>query len=243
MDINNYYEFTKFVLDEFPKEAAGFVVENNFIPAKNIAENPEEDFKISSKEYIDAVKTGKLQAIIHSHPKPIGVDKSGRHYDPRTPSMNDLQGQMDTNIPWGIVSTEGENVSSILWYGLNTPAPLLERPFIHNVYDCYTLVRDYYNLEHNLKLGVYPRPANWKDYDKNIYERHYSSEGFLPINTPNVGDLIFFRVMSRDYIDHAGIYLGDNKFMHHQYNKLSCIETLDRWSKHVAYFLHNTRLD
>lgn len=243
MIINNLEEFKEHVLSEFPKEACGFIIDEMFIPAENSAQLPTEDFKISSEEYLKAAKTGKLQAIVHSHPRPLGINRPGMVYDIRTPSMNDLQGQQDTNIPWGIVATEGEGVSEILWFGLDTPAPLLERTFIHNVYDCYTLVRDYYKLEHNLELGSYPRPANWQDYDKHIYEHHYEEEGFQIINTPAVGDLIFFKVLSKNFVDHAGIYLGNDTFLHHQYNKLSSVESLSRWFKHISCYLHNTRLD
>jgi cell wall-associated NlpC family hydrolase len=90
-------------------------------------------------------------------------------------------------------------------------------------------------------MNIYPRPVNWKDFDKNIYEKNYQSEGLERINTDETemkpGDIIFFHVMARNYIDHAGIYLGDNKFLHHQYNKLSTTESLDRWIKHIAYVI------
>ena len=240
--ITNLDDWEAHVLEEFPKEACGFVKDGLFIPALNIALDPLQDFKISGKDYL---RVGNIEGIVHSHPKPLGVDRGGRFYDQRTPSMADLRGQQDTDVAWGISSTDGEVVSNLLWFGHLTPEPLLGRPFIHNVYDCYTLVRDYYLITFGIKLGVYPRPPNWQEFDKNIYEKNYQAEGFRPlINTPpQVGDLIFFKVLSKSFIDHAGIYMGDGKFMHHQYNRLSTIESLDRWSKHIAQISHNIRVD
>lgn len=239
-NIDNYFEFRQHVLDCYPKEACGFVINNLFVPADNCAENPEKDFRISAEQYLAASKLG-IQAILHSHPYKLG--ESNAEFDPCTPSMSDLQGQQDTNVPWGIVATEGEGITEPVWFGMDPPPPLEGRQFLHNVYDCYTLVRDYYNLNHGLKLKVYPRPANWQDYDQNIYENHYRDEGFLPVEgEPKAGDAIFFKVMTRSYVDHAGIYLGDDTFIHHQHNRLSTKERLSKWKKHIAYFVRHKDL-
>ena len=242
INITNLPEWHQHVLDCYPEEACGFVIDGKFKPMKNVAEDPVHDFKIAGKDFLKAAKTKKLQAVIHSHPATFAqLDSYGNPFDVRTPSMSDLMGQQDTNLPLGIVSCDGEGVSDILWFGLEDPADLEGRVFIHNVYDCFTLVRDYYIKHMNHKMNIYPRPVNWKDFDKNIYEKNYQSEGLERINTDETemkpGDIIFFHVMARNYIDHAGIYLGDNKFLHHQYNKLSTVESLDRWMKHIAYVI------
>src|SRR4051812_11740756 len=88
-----------YVLAEFPKEACGFVVDGAFVPAKNIAREPEQDFLIAPLEYLAAERTGKLEAILHSHPN-----------GPLHPSKADMQSQVNTALPWIIVMTDGKTV-------------------------------------------------------------------------------------------------------------------------------------
>ena len=56
-------------LEETPKEACGVLVNNTYYPCSNIADLPDEDFVLEPKDYIKARANGKIQAVIHSHPK------------------------------------------------------------------------------------------------------------------------------------------------------------------------------
>lgn len=236
MKINNPYDLHKHMLDCYPEEGCGIVVDDVFVPIKNTHPEPQTNFKIDQ----EVLKDQEIQGVIHSHTSPLFIN--GKSIDPRTPSMNDVIGQESSDVIWGIVACDGETVTDVLWFGEQS-TPLVGREFIINVNDCYTLVRDYYKQEHNVELGVYPRPIDWEKYDKHIYENHFRSEGFEIVIDPEPGDLIFFHIMHRDYVDHAGIYLGDDRFLHHQYGRLSCVDSLSRWHKHIAYFSRNTRVN
>lgn len=235
--ITNWSDCVSHTLSVYPNEMCGFVIDNKFVPASNVSENPQLTFCIATSEYIEAQHLN-VQAIIHSHT--YGAHNAhNKRYDERTPSEDDVRSQLATSIPWAIVSTEGENVTSPIWFGFDQPDPLEGRPYIANVYDCYTLVRDYYHA-HKIKLGVYPRPIEWEQADKRIYEHNWQQERFEKIALKDLkpGDLIYFNI-GTSYVNHAGVYLGDNKLLHHLYNRLSGIDSFSRWSRFITYALRH----
>src|SRR6476619_1042498 len=120
------------ILAEFPKEACGFLIDGKFLPCKNIARDPENNFAISGGDFVFAKEEGTLEAILHSHPN-----------GPAFPSAADMKGQLATNVPWVIVVTDGTTVDDRwVWWGDQLPiAPLIGRPFMHGTSDCYTLIR------------------------------------------------------------------------------------------------------
>ena len=59
----------KHALEEAPKEACGVLVNNTYYPCRNIADQSDEIFVLDPRDYIKARANGKIQAIIHSHPK------------------------------------------------------------------------------------------------------------------------------------------------------------------------------
>ena len=59
----------KHALEEHPKEACGVVVNGNYFRCRNVADKPENDFILEARDYVKARQNGKIEAIIHSHPK------------------------------------------------------------------------------------------------------------------------------------------------------------------------------
>ena len=59
----------KHALEEHPKEACGVVVNGKYFRCRNVADKPENDFILETRDYIKARQNGKIEAIIHSHPK------------------------------------------------------------------------------------------------------------------------------------------------------------------------------
>lgn len=53
----------------FPEEACGVLINNfsEYYPCDNIADNPEEEFKISEKDLLNAYESGEVDAWVHSH--------------------------------------------------------------------------------------------------------------------------------------------------------------------------------
>ncbi|WP_085991067.1 LysM peptidoglycan-binding domain-containing protein [Oceanobacillus senegalensis] len=71
--------------------------------------------------------------------------------------------------------------------------------------------------------------------------KRQSSAGFFDrayyVNTPQVGDLVFFENTYKSGISHMGVYLGDNQFIHAGSSGVK-IESLNSsyWSKHFDSF-------
>jgi len=77
---------------EYPKEAAGLVVDGNYFPCKNIADNPKDNFVINPVDYARAMTLGKIEAVVHSHPQ-------------GTPISNyDYRACMQTKMRWYVYS-------------------------------------------------------------------------------------------------------------------------------------------
>lgn len=243
--ISNWREMEAHFVSVYPNEGCGFIINSKFVPAENVHAEPDNNFRIKNEDYLKVAS--ELEAIVHSHVWP--VEKSnvieGHAYDKRTPSMSDMTGQQSTDLPWGVVSIDGETISDVLWFGLDDPVSLIGRPYILNVYDCYGLVRDYYKTKLGINLRSYPRPPDWQSWDPTLYDANWENEGFRIINTaeelPQVGDLIYFKVISRTHVDHAGIYVGNGRFIHHLVHRLSHEDGLyeKKWDKRIAYWLRH----
>lgn len=202
-------------LDEFPRESCGFVVDGIYKPCINTSSDPAVEFEIGPQDYLHT--GGIIQAVIHSHP-------SGWAY----PSKDDMQGQIDSDLAWGIVninkSREAENP---FYWGGNTPIPeLLRRGFRHGVTDCYSLIKDWYKLHRDIDLPEFPRGWDWwaaRDVNgkvkpvENMYVEGFRKAGFAEISIcgdPKVGDIAML-ALGADVINHAGVYIGHGLVMHH----------------------------
>tara|TARA_B100000513_G_scaffold45793_1_gene17315 strand:- start:10896 stop:11219 length:324 start_codon:yes stop_codon:yes gene_type:complete len=78
--------------EEFPKEACGLIVAGAYFPCVNIADEPELDFVLNPVDYLKAMQTGKIEAVVHSHPKGGG------------PSAFDLKSCKQTKLRWYVFS-------------------------------------------------------------------------------------------------------------------------------------------
>lgn len=230
------------MLSVYPEEGCGVVINKQFISCTNIAEDKEQDFQISKEEYFVYNTKSKygVQAVIHSHTKQ-------HKFDLRTPSMADMQGQKSTDVPWGIVATEGENVSETLWYGLKVPVPIANRIYIHNVYDCLTLAVDYLKLEFDITVPVFPRPLEWDDYNKFMITDGIDEGGFIrldkqtPYSELQHGDFILFKIQS-NYVNHVGVVTEKGDFWHQLQGRYSKRDNIGKWHKQIVQFLRHKEL-
>lgn len=223
------------VLATFPNEACAVVVDGRVIPVPNVADDPRSTFKISTG---DIVANQPIQAVLHSHCYDIKV---GYKVDPRTPSASDMKHQLNTGVWWGITATEGEGTTPILWFGKDRNEPYEGRTFIHNVADCFELVRDYYRREYNYNIGQYVRQWDWEITDASFFDDNFEKEGFtdVPLEQIAPGDVIFFGIRS-EKTNHIGLYIGDDKFLHHLTHRLSEIDTLPRWHRYINRVVRRT---
>lgn len=186
--------------DEYPKESCGLVLaigrKHEYIRCKNTATDPEEEFRIAPEEYAAAEDRGEIVAIVHSHP-----DATSR------PSNADVAMCNASGLPWYILSWPEGDLRKLL------PAeyiPLLGRPFVHGVQDCWQVCADWYQREWGLAFPRYEREDGWweKAEGRSLYEHHYEAAGFYVVDQPRRGDLIVMAVGRTAHPNHAGVYLG-----------------------------------
>jgi cell wall-associated NlpC family hydrolase len=226
-------DFKAEVLARYPEEACGFVVADEFVPCKNIAEDPLKHFKVANKTYLKHARTGKLQAVLHSHPYSL----TERFKWPKEwPSSDDMRAQIAMNIPWGIVATEGEGLTRMIWLG-DVPPPLEGREFIHGVLDCYSICRDYYR-EQGIVLPDYPRDMEWWDHGEDLYSQNFAAAGFVEITAAEAttGDAVLMGV-GTSVVNHAAVIVGPNRILHQLFNRMSGVEPLNKWDRKVAKYL------
>jgi len=233
--VKNYHEFVQHVLAVYPFEAVGFVVDGVFIPCVNYSCEPLREFSLSPKDV--ALYGDTCDYLIHSHTVRACSypQHDGLEVDPRTPSKDDMLGQIAMDKPWAIVSCDGISVSQpVAWGDPNNRPPLLEREFVFNVQDCLSLTADYLYQTYGIQLPECPRDWDWSEHGERHIDDLWQAWGFeeVPLRAVRSGDLILFH-WGRDFTNHMGTYLGDGTMLHHQLGGLSCITPVTRWHKYI----------
>ncbi len=221
----------------FPRESCGLVVVNDdgerYAPCRNIAATAMEHFKIDPQDYADAEDTGRISVVVHSHPNVL----------PK-PSMGDRVSCENSKLPWYIVSVyqdAGEEKrlhGSFYWEPEGYIAPLLGRSYQFGVLDCYTLIRDWYKETLGISLMDFARRDEFWNRGEEIYLDNVEAAGFcnVPLDQPiEVGDIVLFKLpMGNVQCNHAGVYIGDSRFLHHPYRKLSVREVYGGYWREIT---------
>jgi len=230
---------------EYPRESCGFILgDDEYVPMENIADEPLTNYKIDVVEYLTYSHMG-LRAIIHSHPD-----------GPEYPTKADMESQVRTAVPAGIVPVKvykgaTETVlkagKTILFGDGTVIPPILGRPFRHGVTDCYSLIRDWYKLNFNVVLPVYPREWGWWETGENMYEDYFTGAGcrdLEPGEDPQHGDIFLATIRSKGICNHAGILLETGQIVHHLAGSLmngydpTALSTRDsgtRWANSIFF--------
>lgn len=101
-----------------------------------------------------------------------------------------------------------------------TQADLIGRPYAFGIFDCFSLVHDYMYQVMNIEIGQLERNEQCFDIP------HFTDQaarqcGFIPVHDElRRGDLLLIQTEVGDP-DHAAIYDGDDKIIHHMRNRLS----------------------
>ena len=107
--------------------------------------------------------------------------------------------------------------------------------------DCYTLVRQYYELI-GVKLPDFPRPEDLGTTDS-IFLRYAKSLEFRPValDDRQKGDLLVMRLGTRTPM-HGAIYVGGDKILHQRVDSISAVEPLRQYYRKriAAVFRHAT---
>lgn len=234
-------------VQEFPNEACGFILQDGaFFPCKNISPTPRETFIVDEDE--EVYERG-IVAFLHSH-TPGDPDEKGMVQPVAAhPSKADMQGQMDCAYPWGISVCDGETTTEPIWFGDQVePRPLIGRVFLHGIWDCYSLVRDWHRLEHGIVIPEYPRDNRWWGTEENpgedMYSLYFKEAGFERVyrsNGPLVGDCFICDIKS-PVLNHAGVYIGDGQLLHHVTGYLSMRSPAVRWNSKLSFLVRHKDL-
>lgn len=198
---------------EYPRECCGLVIQvgrrHQYMPCRNLAADGQDRFELAPEDYAAAEDLGTVIGVAHSHP-----DASSRASDADVALCN------AGTVPWHILSWPEGDLNTIL------PAegvpPLIGRPFVHGTdYDCYGLIRGFYQLEYGVTLPDYPRADDWWSHGGNLYLDLFADAGFEPASGPlQRGDVVLMQVQA-EKTNHGGVYLGDGQLLHHLYGRLS----------------------
>lgn len=114
--------------------------------------------------------------------------------------------------------------------------------------DCYGIIVLFYKQEFGITLSDYTE-FNIQDYEQNWYknnENHISNnwqKEWKAVENMQQYDSLLFSLFSNNMVNHCGIYLGDDKFLHIHENRTSCIERLTTfWQNRLKGICRNKQL-
>jgi cell wall-associated NlpC family hydrolase len=219
-------------LATWPEESCGIVAGGVFVPVPNEAEDKLNCFRLPSSVWTEH----QLEAVIHSH-------IAQRH--PQWPSAADMRGQMDSALPWGIVSTDGETATTPLWFGdFVLDEPLIGRVFQPGIRDCYSLYRAAFWQQRGIKLLDFPRDDLWWTKGSDLFRTGFAEAGFAevllagrqPIEVARPGDMVLMAIRS-DVPNHCGQVIEGGLVLHHLSHRLSRREPFGPWQAHTTHVL------
>jgi proteasome lid subunit RPN8/RPN11 len=217
---------------EAPRECCGLAVvvkgRLKYWPCRNLA--GEAEFAIHPEDQAAAEDAGEVVAVCHSHP-----------YLPPEPSEADRLMCGRTGLPWLIVGWPTGDFRIIEPERYTTP--LIGRPFVHGVLDCYALCRDYYATL-GLVLPDYPREDDWWLKGQNLYLDHFAEAGFVEVSadTLRAHDALLMQIAS-PVPNHAGVIDANGHLLHHCHGRLSSRDIYGgMWRKVTTHVLRHRSL-
>lgn len=235
--------------EQYPNESCGFVASEQYVACENKAKDPAKDFEIDDSRYDSAVTSGALKAVIHSHPN-----------GPIFPSGNDMAHQLAVGVPYIILSVNETGVTHYTGFGDQLPkAPIIGRPFVHGIFDCYSVVRDVYALGKDelakqgilwpldpIKLPDCARDDDWWMSDDDLYQANFEKNGFRVISReearPGDGFLMRLgdaRANPKKKLNHAGVLLDKGMILHHLPTRASRREPAAIWHRAADIWLRH----
>jgi proteasome lid subunit RPN8/RPN11 len=199
----------------YPEECCGIVAANgSVVRLQNISPDPCNGFSVSPEDFIKY--SGGALFMYHSHPGRLAVASDA-----------DIACQARMRLPLMIVSWPKGDIRMI-----GDPCegkPLEGRQFIYGVYDCYSLVRDFYAREYAMVLPTVTRPRFgwWEREGMDPFTEELASAPLVEVDTPEQGDMLLIRIAGAKSINHAGVCMGDGSILHHKLLSLSCRSEYD----------------
>ena len=208
--------------EQDPKESCGLLIDikgkEKYFACKNLSNWSNQCFIIDPVDYAKAEDSGKILAVIHSHPttQPIA-------------SQADMISCEDGNLPWHIVNPKTEE------WGYYEPSgykpPLIGRHWVWGITDCWSLVRDWYKETRNIILRDWERPITPEEFIADpMFERCAWRTGFRQLRPEEKlenGDLLFMSILANG-LNHVAIFI-DGDVLHHLADRISCREPYNEW--------------
>lgn len=235
---------------KFPNESCGFIAGGAYVACANQSKTPLTDFIINDPRYDEAVKTNSVTAIIHSHPG-----------GPIFPSAHDMTQQLATAVPWAIIMlNETSFGQAVIWGEQVAKAPLLGRPFVHGIFDCYSLFRDAFAAGaagmkaegigwpfEPIKLPEFPRDDDWWQSGQDLYAANFKAQGFTVISRSEArpGDAFMVKIGDsrsnpKQRLNHAGLLVDHNLILHHLPRRNSRREPSGVWARAADLWIRPT---
>lgn len=228
-------------LRDHPQEALGYVqADGSYVPLPNVSPDAERSAFIETSRMAALISSGQLRALCHSHPG-----------GPDCPSENDMRAQVELEVPFVIVSTNGEASTPPFAWGdqLLDDRELIGLPFRHAVDDCYALIRRWWLQERGVLLPDYARNWEWwldkTPGEKDLYRRYFADAGFREVDrsAPREGD-VWLAAIRSEVPNHAGVYLDGGLALHHPSSglpydpmRLSKRDSIARWTPYITHWL------
>ena len=132
-------------------EVGGFVYfergEPSLFEIENVSKTPKTHFKYKPEDYLKAQKLNSF-AFFHTHPK---TEEPPKEYEVEIANI------MCMNL---IIYTP--KLDRFDYIAPDTKVwPLEKRSFFYGIFDCWTLVRDAYRLNHQITMTNYKAPWGW----------------------------------------------------------------------------------
>lgn len=219
--------------ESYPRESCGYVTEHGYVPAENVHETPETNFRIDPEFTKEVYQRGKVLAIVHSHPN-----------GPNYPSFMDQQVQIEMGVTWGIIpvfanDADGTRLAGdVIWWGDDLPIPPLQgRRFIWGVFHCWSFYRHWFKLEHDIWLPNFACPIDFIDEGVNIFLDNCERAGLRNLGKVDmcdlqIGDMLVGHVKG-EHPNHCGVYVGGDDLLHHLDTGVSRKDQLVRRWPHI----------
>ena len=236
------------------EEVCGLIVQKDLtelksVRLKNVHPSPKDCFSINPEEILKYSKYSKVIGIYHSHPKTKA-----------NPSPYDEINCEEIGIPYYIYSVKYNSFFCDIPMSFK-PAPLFDRVYVEDIYNCLTFIKDYYILETDWLPSYEERLEKKKQWAQNP---NFQEHGFLERDDKRAtSEMVvkwieqndFFDTGSRTLIEikdgslkrhdllifnffessfyHFGVYIGNGEFVHHPIFQLPQKSCYERYQKQV----------
>lgn len=203
-----------------PREVCGFVIRKGnksvAMRAQNVWTPPPGysgpmQFETDDETTARAEEEGDVICCYHTHP-----------YTSPEPSMADKVAAEKHGVPLLILSWPQESWAYYQPGGFR--APLLGRPFVYGLLDCWTCFRDGFMEYTGIPLPDFDRgeDSDWWHNGGNLFLDHLAECQFSMVTDGlKQWDGILMQIDSPTYPNHAALYLGDGMILHHVQDRIS----------------------